>query len=110
MKWLQSVDDNKYEVSYAISKGCKVMLKRKSNDNETEKIMIKRMKQRYQQKDSRVRRQMQANIKELMNKHPSREDTRKIYDQAKDDQLKTFLQFMMETEKIQRKPYQLLMV
>ena len=103
MKWLQSKDDSKSMVSYAIGKGREVMLKRKINDNEIEQIKIKRMKQKYQQKDSRLRRQMQARIKEVLNKQPSREDIRKIYDQMTDDQLNICFQFMTETEKFQGK-------
>ena len=103
MKWLQSKEDSKSVVSYAVGKGREVMLKRKLNDNEIEKMKIKRMKQRYQQKDSRLRRQMQARIKEVLNKQPSIEDIRKIYDQMTDEQVNTCFQFITETEKFQGK-------
>ncbi len=46
---------------------------------------------------------MQARIKEVLNKQPSIEDIRKIYDQMTDEQVKTCFQFITETEKFQGK-------
>ncbi len=64
--WLEKQEDASSVLKFAINKGRQSINKRKAHDEEVESEKIKRMKVKFQKKDSKVRRQIQRKAKEMM--------------------------------------------
>ena len=64
--WLDKQEDSSCVLKFAINRGRKSIIKRKAHDEEVIGEKIKRMKLKFQKKDSNLRRNIQRKAKQMM--------------------------------------------
>lgn len=95
MDWLEREKDSGSIVAYAVAKGREAIKKRKVQDKMVEETKIKRMKERYQKKESKERNQVQRKLKVIMSQSTfSKESIRDIHKDVKEETLDLAFKFM----------------
>eukprot|EP00112_Aurelia_sp_Birch-Aquarium-sp1_P016154 Seg3637.2 transcript_id=Seg3637.2/GoldUCD/mRNA.D3Y31 product="hypothetical protein" protein_id=Seg3637.2/GoldUCD/D3Y31 len=104
MDWLQEQPNSKAMVDFAIKEGRELTRKRRPKNIIVEDTKIKRIKEKYQHKESRARNIIQKKVKVLVLKSEINEaELKEIDDSLSNDKVQQCLCLMKEPEKFKGK-------